>query len=754
MSSKRTPTPPLKVVATTDRTLRLRAHAGPEVRLSPAAAALLTYSVTSRLTLPLYPGDRLTTDLPKLKPGEADHLDADSFAPVGTRVVPGLLLVGRLARRLGGGADDEAGIDAAFGVPEGRDGSLRGPPGLYGRVEAIERTPPEAKGEPEQLTVVVSSEYPLAPGDVVSFEGAAPAVVGAIDSSLDVDGLWPGAEATGLVHRLGPAAAEVCHARSIGPYSIVTQQPLGGRSSFGGQEVSVAVIDSLLDRGATHVVHEMLTHKSDDVAGRVALYEDLVKGEALRPPSMPHATKTLEVLLLAMGFEVDFTDAEVELRLSTDSSIDTFAPGRVVKPETLNYRTLRPEPGGLFCTEIFGDIPSPERFTRLGHVALAVPLLHPWARGVAATLLGMAPAELDRVLLGEATLAGNEPAQHGDTGGLAIQAALAAVELDRPPPGAEGLAAALKRTRRRPDQWCFTRWPVLPADLRPLVPLEGGRFATSDLNDLYRRLINRNNRTRRLLELNAPEIIIRNEARMLQQALDAVLDNHGRTRITGPNRRALVSLVDLLAGPKGKLGGTRHKRVDYSGVARAVPLASLADRTMLLPRSMALELFKPFIYSLLEIAGHVTTIKEARRLVESRDPRALEAVQALCATHPLIVVDEYAGETPAVLGVDVELWDTNAIALSVRAFEALGLAPGGSVVVHVPIGREAIAQTRELGFDPPRPRLERATGWLAQVEALKRPGPFLMQAAVNHDVDPVRDRVAKVMLGRLVGFEP
>ncbi len=240
---------------------------------------------------------------------------------------------------------------------------------------------------------------------------------------------------------------------------------------------------------------------------------------------------------------------------------------------------------------------------------------------------------------------------------------------------------------------------------------------------------------------------------MLQQSLDAVLDNHGRTRITGPNRRALISLVDLFAGPKGKLGGTRHKRVDYSGVARAVPLASLADRTMLLPRSMALELFKPFIYSLLEIAGHVTTIKEARRLVESRDPRALEALQALCATHPLIVVNENAGEAPTVLGVDVELSETNAIALSVRAFDALGLAPGSSVVVHVPIGREAIAETRQLGFDPLRPRLERATGWLAQVEALKRPGPFLIQAALNHDVDPVRDRVAKVMLGRLVELE-
>ena len=214
------------------------------------------------------------------------------------------------------------------------------------------------------------------------------------------------------------------------------------------------------------------------------------------------------------------------------------------------------------------------------------------------------------MLLGEATLSGDEPAKSSDTGSIAIQAALAAVDLDRPHPGAEGLAATLKQARCKPAWWCFTRWPVLPAELRPLVPLEGGRFATSDLNDLYRRLINRNNRTRRLLELNAPDIIIRTEARMLQESLDALLDNHGRSRITGPNRRALVSLVDLFAGSKGKVGSTRHKRVDYSGVARAVPFAHLADRTMLLSRTMAFELFKPFVYSLLEHAGHVTPSKK------------------------------------------------------------------------------------------------------------------------------------------------
>lgn len=705
--------------------------------------------MTSRLTLPLFPGDRLTSDLPKLKPGEADHLGADALAPVGTRVVPGLLLVGRLARPLRKPADDEAGIDAAFGVPEGRDGSLRGPPGLYGRVEAIERVAPEKKGEPEQLTAVITSEYPLEPGDVVSFEGGAPAVVGAIDGSLEGDGVWPGLEVAAVVHRFGPAAAEIVHARSIGPYSVVTNQPLGGRASFGAQEVPVAVSDALLDRGAVHFVHELLTHKSDDVPGRIALYEDVVKGEVPRPPSMPQATRTLERLLWAMGFEVDFTEDEVALQLMTDSTVESLAPGRVTKPETLNYRTLQPERGGLFCSEIFGALGSPERFTWLGHVDLALPLLHPWARGIAATLLGLTPKALDRVVLGETTLGGEEPEKFSDTGAVAIQAALAAVELDRPPAGAEALAATLKRTRCKPDRWCFRKWPVLPAELRPLVPLEGGRFATSDLNDLYRRLINRNNRTRRLLELNAPDIIIRNEARMLQESLDALLDNHGRSRIVGPNRRALVSLVDLFAGPKGKVGGTRHKRVDYSGVARAVPFAHLADRTMLLPRTMALELFKPFVYSLLEVAGHVTTIKEAKRLVESRDPRALEALQAQVASHPLVVVNERPGEAPVVLGLDVELWDANAIGLSARAFSALGLTPGGAVVVHVPVRPDAMAETRRLGFDTPVPRAPVANGWLAQVEALKRPGPFLVQAAVNHEVDPVRDRVARVMLGRI-----
>jgi len=153
--------------------------------------------------------------------------------------------------------------------------------------------------------------------------------------------------------------------------------------------VSVAISDALLDRGAVHVVDEMLTHKSDDVPGRMALYEDIVKGEVPRPPSMPQATRTLERLLWAMGFEVDFDADEVELKLMTDSTVASLAPGRVTKPETLNSRTLLPERGGLFCTEVFGALGSPERFTSLGHVDLAVPLLHPWARGVAASVLGM-----------------------------------------------------------------------------------------------------------------------------------------------------------------------------------------------------------------------------------------------------------------------------------------------------------------------------------------------------------------------------
>lgn len=743
-------TTPAQPVATTSRPLRLRAHAGPEVRLTPAAAALLTYSVTSRLTVSLFPGDRLTSDLPKLKPGEADHLDESALAPVGTRVEPGVLLVGRLARPPGQASEVEAGIDAAFGVPQGRDGSLRAPPGLYGRVEAVEREEPAKRGAPVQLTVVVSSEYPLQPGDVVSFDGGAPAVVGGVEALLDDDGVWPGAEVSAVLHRHGPAAAEIVHARSIGPYSVVTNQPLGGRAAFGGQEVPIAVSDALLDRDAVHVVHELFTHKSDDVAGRMALYEDLVRGAELRPPSMPQATRTLERLLWAMGFEVDFTEEEVAIQLMTDSTVASLAPGRVVKPETLNYRTLRPERAGLFCTEVFGELGTPERFTWMGHIELAVPLLHPWARRLAATLLGVERKALERVLHGEATLTGEEPEKSADTGSVAIHAALTAVDLENPPAGAEALAEVLRRTRRRPERWCFTRWPVLPAELRPLVPLEGGRFATSDLNDLYRRLINRNNRTRRLLELNAPDIIIRNEVRAMQESLDTLLDNHGRNRVTGPERRPLVSLVDMLVGPRGELQRTRHKRVDYSGVARAAPLASLAERTMRLPRTMALELFKPLLYERLEAAGHVTTLKEAKRLVEGRDAHALEALDALVATRPLIVVSERPGDGAVVLGVDVELWDANAVGLSPRAFSALGLSAGDAVVVHVPLSPAAVEETRRLGFDAPGPRAAVAPGWLGEVGALERPGEFLLQAAVNHEVDPVRDRATRVMLGRLV----
>src|SRR5262245_9813720 len=379
------------------------------------------------------------------------------------------------------------------------------------------------------------------------------------------------------------------------------------------------------------------------------------------------------------------TFSAMRISLASPEQIREWSHGEVKKPETINYRTFKPERDGLFCAKIFGPVKDYEcncgkykrmkhrgivcekcgveviqskvRRERLGHITLATPVAHFWflksLPSRIGNILDISLKELEKILYCEAYLVVDPkqtPLQRGEIlsedkyqgareeygddafvaemGGEAVLESLKAVDivalaeqLRKEMKDATSEAKRKKTAKRlkivesfkesgnKPDWMMLTVVPVLPPDLRPLVPLDGGRFATSDLNDLYRRVINRNNRLRRLLELNAPDIIVRNEKRMLQEAVDALLDNGRRGRaITGTNRRPLKSLSDMLKGKQGRFRqNLLGKRVDYSGRSVIVVGPTLRLHQCGLPKKMALELFKPFIYNKLEERGYVNT---------------------------------------------------------------------------------------------------------------------------------------------------
>src|SRR5881394_1714569 len=338
----------------------------------------------------------------------------------------------------------------------------------------------------------------------------------------------------------------------------------------------------------------------------------------------------------------------IRISLASPDKIREWSHGEVKKPETINYRTFKPERDGLFCAKIFGPVKDYEcncgkykrmkhrgivcekcgveviqskvRRERLGHINLATPVAHIWflksLPSRIGNLLDITLKDLEKILYCESyvvTDAKETGLQRGEL--LTEERYLKAIEEFGEDNFAAGMGAEVI--------------PVIPPDLRPLVPLDGGRFATSDLNDLYRRVINRNNRLKRLQELNAPEIIIRNEKRMLQEAVDALFDNGRRGKtITGPNKRPLKSLSDMLKGKQGRFRqNLLGKRVDYSGRSVIVVGPELKLHQYGLPKKMALELFKPFIYNKLEERGLVTTIKSAKKLVEKEKPEVWDILE-------------------------------------------------------------------------------------------------------------------------------
>ncbi|NNJ94065.1 MAG: DNA-directed RNA polymerase subunit beta' [Halobacteria archaeon] len=482
--------------------------------------------------------------------------------------------------------------------------------------------------------------------------------------------------------------------------------------------------------------------------------------------------KDLLNLLKPQGHTDDF-DA-IRIGLTSPDMIRSWSYGEVKKPETINYRTFKPERDGLFCAKIFGPVKDYEclcgkykrlkhrgvvcekcgvevtlakvRRERMGHIELASPAAHIWflksLPSRIGLLLDMTLRDIERVLYFEAfvvvdpgmttlergQLLSDEAyleaiQENGDEfdarmGAEAVFELLKGIDLQveavklREETGATKSETKLKRLAKRlklvesfiesgnkPEWMVMNVLPVLPPELRPLVPLDGGRFATSDLNDLYRRVINRNNRLKRLLELSAPDIIVRNEKRMLQESVDALLDNGRRGRaITGTNKRPLKSLADMIKGKQGRFRqNLLGKRVDYSGRSVIVVGPTLKLHQCGLPKRMALELFKPFIFSKLQLRGLATTIKAAKKLVEREGPEVWDILEEVIREHPVMLNRAPTLHRLGIQAFEPVLIEGKAIQLHPLVCAAFNADfDGDQMAVHVPLSIEAQLEARAL----------------------------------------------------------
>ena len=465
----------------------------------------------------------------------------------------------------------------------------------------------------------------------------------------------------------------------------------------------------------------------------------------------------------------------LRISIASPEKIREWSFGEVKKPETINYRTFKPERDGLFCAKIFGPVKDYEcncgkykrmkhrgvvcekcgveviqskvRRERMGHITLATPVAHIWFLKSLPSRIGnileITLRDLEKVLYFESHIVidpGDTELKHGELlndeqlseareahgrdafkigigaeavrdllGSLDVEGECKQLRVEMREATSEAkrkkvskrlkVLDAFRESGNRPEHMIMEVIPVIPPDLRPLVPLDGGRFATSDLNDLYRRVINRNNRLKRLQELNAPEVIIRNEKRMLQEAVDALFDNGRRGRvITGPSKRPLKSLSDML---KGKTGRFRQnllgKRVDYSGRSVIVIGPELRLHQCGLPNRMAIELFKPFIYSKLEQRGYVTTIKAAKKMVEKEVPEVWDILAEVIKEHPVMLNRAPTLHRLGVQAFEPLLIDGKAIQLHPLVCAAFNADfDGDQMAVHVPLAVEAQMEARVL----------------------------------------------------------
>ncbi len=469
---------------------------------------------------------------------------------------------------------------------------------------------------------------------------------------------------------------------------------------------------------------------------------------------------------------------QIKISIASPERIRSWSYGEIKKPETINYRTFKPERDGLFCARIFGPIKDYEclcgkykrmkyrgiicekcgvevtlskvRRDRMGHIELASPVAHIWFlkslpsrigllldmtlkdlekvlyfESYVVTEPGLTPLKLHQLLNEEEYVAAQE--EHGEQGfeanigAEALRKMLEKIKFEGEDGERERLRSELRETtseakrkklvkrlklveafmqsNSRPEWMILEVVPVIPPELRPLVPLDGGRFATSDLNDLYRRVINRNNRLKRLIELRAPDIIVRNEKRMLQESVDALFDNGRRGRIiTGANKRPLKSLSDMLKGKQGRFRqNLLGKRVDYSGRSVIVVGPELKLHQCGLPKKMALELFKPFIYSKLELYGLASTIKAAKRMVEKERPEVWDILEEVIREHPVLLNRAPTLHRLGIQAFEPILIEGKAIQLHPLVCTAFNADfDGDQMAVHVPLSLEAQLEARVL----------------------------------------------------------
>ena len=467
----------------------------------------------------------------------------------------------------------------------------------------------------------------------------------------------------------------------------------------------------------------------------------------------------------------------IKIGLASPEKILEWSKGEVTKPETINYRTLKPERDGLFCERIFGPSKDWEchcgkykkirykgvvcdrcgvevtkasvRRERMGHIALAAPVSHIWYfKGIPSRMgliLDLSPRTLEKVLYfasyivldkGETDLQYKQVLSEQEyqeareswgkgfrvgMGAESILELLQAIDLEKEYEDlTEGLKGATGQKRARivkrlevveafresgnkPEWMIMTNVPVIPPDLRPMVQLDGGRFATSDLNDLYRRIINRNNRLKRLLELGAPDIIVRNEKRMLQEAVDALIDNGRRGRpVTGPGNRALKSLSDMLKGKSGRFRqNLLGKRVDYSGRSVIVVGPELKIYQCGLPKEMAIELFKPFVMKELVQNGTAHNIKNAKKMVERLQPEVWDVLEDVIKEHPVMLNRAPTLHRLGIQAFEPILVEGKAIKLHPLVCTAFNADfDGDQMAVHLPLSVEAQAECRFLLLSP------------------------------------------------------
>ncbi len=635
-----------------------------------------------------------------------------------------------------------------------------------------------------------------------------------------------------LIHMV----ADKIHARSIGPYSLITQQPLGGRAQFGGQRFGEMEVWALEGHGAAHCLQEMLTFKSDDVSGRVQVYEAILKGEEIKEPNIPASFSLLVSELKSLGLSVEIKTSDkkgplkvenieaIRVKLASPEEILSWSHGEVTKPETINYRTQRPEKDGLFCEKIFGPskdyqcycgkykgvkykglvcdrcgveiTKSSVRRERMGHIKLAAPVAHIWfLRGVPSRIgmiLDLPREEVERVVyfvayiitsvnekekkkildeierefeakvkaakkekktqkeLKEALAKLKEEKERARQEVLSIKPFRILSELEyrnlslkygscfEAGTGAEtlrkifekidlkkeikNLEAELEKTgperkkqilRKlrlfkemdragvRPEWMFLTVLPVLPPELRPMVQLDGGRYASSDLNDLYRRVINRNNRLKYLIEIGAPEVIIRNEKRMLQEAVDALIDNSMRKAVTTKastgQRRLLKSLADMIKGKQGRFRqNLLGKRVDYSGRSVIVVGPELKFDQVGIPKRMALEIFKPFVIRKLLENEIAFNVRAASRMVEDETDEVWQYLEEV-TKNKLVLLNR----APTLHRLSIQaFWPVLIEGEAIRIHPMICKAfnadfDGDQMAIFLPLSEKAQAEARE-----------------------------------------------------------